>query len=166
MAAVAVATDLRTEVTTMAKYITSTDQNVALNNTIPFDIVSIPCNKGCVVPITTGVLTLKGGNNQIARYEVDLQANVAIPEGGAVTPIALAITINGVAIPDSVAIVTPAAVEEFSHINTSVVITVPCGCCVSVSGAYVDATEDDATVTPTPSIFIRRNASLTVTRVA
>ena len=166
MAAVAVATDLRTEVTTMAKYITSTDQNVALNNTVPFDIVSIPCNKGCVVPITTGVLTLKGGNNQFARYEVDLQANVAIPEGGAVTPIALAITINGVAIPDSVAIVTPAATEEFWHINTSVVITVPCGCCVSVSGAYVDATEDDATVTPTPSIFIRRNASLTVTRVA
>lgn len=150
----------------MAKYITSTDQNVALNNTIPFDIVSIPCNKGCVVPITTGVLTLKGGNNQLARYEVDLQANVAIPEGGAVTPIALAITINGVAIPDSVAIVTPAAAEEFWHINTSVVITVPCGCCVSVSGAYVDATEDDASVTPTPSIFIRRNASLTVTRVA
>lgn len=150
----------------MAKYITSTDQNVALNNTIPFDIVSIPCNKGCVVPITTGVLTLKGGNNQLARYEVDLQANVAIPEGGAVTPIALAITINGVAIPDSVAIVTPAAAEEFWHINTSVVITVPCGCCVSVSGAYVDATEDDASVTPTPSIFIRKNASLTVTRVA
>ena len=160
------ATVLRTEVNTMAKYITSTDQNVALNGTIPFDIVSIPCNRGCVVPITTGVLTLKGGNNQLARYEVDLQANVAIPEGGAVTPIALAITINGVAIPDSVAIVTPAAAEEFWHVNTSVVITVPCGCCVSVSGAYVDATEDDASVTPTPSIFIRRNASLTVTRVA
>ena len=150
----------------MAKYITSTDQNVALNGTIPFDIVSIHCNKGCVVPITTGVLTLKGGNNQLARYEVDLQANIAIPEGGTVTPIALAITINGVAIPDSVAIVTPAAAEEFGHVNTSVVITVPCGCCVSVSGAYVDATEDDASVTPTPSIFIRRNASLTVTRVA
>ena len=151
----------------MAKYITSTDQNVALNNTIPFDIVSIPCNKGCVVPITTGVLTLKGStSNRFARYEVDLQANVAIPEGGAVTPLAVAITLNGVAIPDSVAIVTPAAAEDVWHINTSAVITVPCDCCVSVSAAYVDATEDDATVTPTPSIFVRRRASLTVTRVA
>jgi len=150
----------------MAKYITSTDQNVALNNTIPFDIVSIPCNKGCVIPITTGVLTLKSGANNQARYVVTLQANVAIPEGGAVTPIAVAITLNGVAIPDSVAIVTPAAAEEVWHINTSTPITVPCGCCVSVSAAYVDATEDDATVTPTPSIFVRRNASLTVTRVA
>jgi len=150
----------------MAKYITSTDQNVALNNTIPFDIVSIPCNKGCVIPITTGVLTLKSGANNQARYVVTLQANVAIPEGGDVTPIAVAITLNGVAIPDSVAIVTPAAAEEVWHINTSTPITVPCGCCVSVSAAYVDATEDDASVTPTPSIFVRRNASLTVTRVA
>lgn len=151
----------------MAKYITSTDQNVALNGTIPFNIVSIPCNKGCVIPITTGVLTLQGSNsNRFARYEVDLQANIAIPTGGAVTPIAIAITLNGVAIPDSVAIVTPAAVEDLWHISTSTVITVPCDCCVSISAAYVDATEDDATVTPTPSIFVRRNASITVNRIA
>lgn len=151
----------------MAKYITSADQNVALNNTIPFDIVSIPCNRGCVTPITTGVLTLQGSSsNRFARYEVDLQANVAVPENGEVTPIALAITLNGVAVPDSVAIVTPAAAEELWHINTSAIITVPCDCCVSVSAAYVDATEDDATVTPTPSVFVRRRASLTVKRVA
>ena len=113
----------------MARYLTSSDVNVALNDTIPFDIVSIPCNKGCVVPLATGVLTLKGGNsNKFARYEVKLQGNIAIPEGGAVTPIAAAITLNGVAIPDSVAIITPAAAEELWHINTSTTITVPCGC--------------------------------------
>ena len=78
----------------MAKYITSTDQNVALNNTIPFNIVSIPCNKGCVVPIATGVLTLKGGANQFARYDVDVNANVAIPEGGEVTPKMYGISIH------------------------------------------------------------------------
>lgn len=150
----------------MARYITSTDQNVALNNTIPFDIVSIPCNKGCVIPITTGVLTLRSGASNQAQYVVTLQGNIAIPEGGEVTSIAVAITLNGVAIPESVAIVTPAAAEDFWHVNTSTTITVPCGCCVSVSAAYVDGTEDDATVTPTPSIFVRRNASLTVTRTA
>ena len=151
----------------MSKYLTSTDQNVALNGTIPFDIVSIPCNKGCVVPLATGVLTLKGSNaNSFARYDVDLQANVSIPDGGAVTAIALAITLNGVAVPDSVAIVTPVAAGDEWHIHTSTTITVPCGCCVSVSGAYVDGTEDDAAVTPTPSINVRRLASLTVTRVA
>lgn len=151
----------------MAKYITSADQNVALNSTIPFDIVSIPCNKGCVTPLATGIVTLNGGtSNRFARYEVDVQGNFAIPEGGAVTPIAVAVTLNGVPIPDSVAIATPAAAEDLWHLNTSTTITVPCGCCVSVSAAYVDATEDDATVTPTPSISVRRRAALTVTRIA
>lgn len=151
----------------MAKYITASDATVALNGTVPFNVVSIPCNKGCVTPAATGVLTLQGSNaNRFARYEVDLQANVAVPTGGAVTPLALAITLNGAIIPDSVAIVTPAAVEDVWHINTSTTVTVPCGCCLSVSAAYVDATEDDAAVTPTPSVFIRRGASITVTRVA
>lgn len=151
----------------MAKYLTSADATVALNGTIPFNVVSIPCNKGCVTPVATGILTLSGNTgNRFARYEVDLQANIAIPTGGAVTPIAVAITLNGATIPDSVAIVTPAAVEDVWHVNTSTTITVPCGCCLSVSAAYVDATEDDAAVTPTPSIFVRRGASITATRVA
>lgn len=150
----------------MAKYITSADQNVALNSAFPFDIVSIPCNKGCVIPIATGVLTLRSGASNQAQYRVSLQANVAIPEGGAVTPMAAAITLNGVPLPDSVAIVTPAAAEDIWHVNTSTTITVPVGCCVSVSAEYVDGTEDDATVTPTPSMLVRRNASLTVTRIA
>ena len=151
----------------MAKYITTTDQNVALNGVIPFDTVSIPCNRGCVVPIATGVLTLKGGNtNNFARYEVEVQGNVSIPTGGAVTAVAVAITLNGVVIPDSIAIVTPVAVGDQWHLSTSATITVPCVCCVSVSAAYVDGTEDDAAVVPTPSISVRRFASLTVTRVA
>lgn len=151
----------------MAEYVTSADQNVALNSPIPFDVVSIPCNKGCVVPITPGILTLQGSTtNKFARYNVRLQGNVSIPTGGAVTPVALAITLNGVAIPDSVAIVTPAAVGDVWHINTATTITVPCGCCVSVSGEYVDATEDDAAVTPTPSVFVRRRASMTIERTA
>ena len=151
----------------MAKYLTSTDANVALNGAFPFDVVSISCNKGCVVPIATGVLTLHGGNtNRFARYKVEVQGNISIPAGGAVAPIAVAITLNGVALPDSVAIVTPTAVGDVWHINTSTTITVPTGCCVSVSAAYVDGTEDDAAVTPTPSISVRRLASIDVTRVA
>ena len=151
----------------MARYLTASDANVALNGTFPFNIVSVRCNKGWVVPLATGVLTLKGGNtNGFARYDVELQGNVSIPEGGAVTPIAVAITINGVVAPDSVAILTPTAVEEVWHFKTGTVITVPNGCCVSVSAAYVDGTEDDAAVTPTPSIAVRRFASLDVTRTA
>ena len=151
----------------MASYVTTADALVALNGTIPFNSVSIPCNKGNVVPIVPGILNLNGNtSNRFARYEVTLQANIQIPEGGAVTPIALGITLNGVVIPESVAIVTPAAVENYWHVNTSAFVTVPCGCCLTVSGAYVDGTEDDAATTPTPSIQVRREASLTVNRIA
>lgn len=151
----------------MAKYLTSADANVALNGSFPFDVVSIPCNKGCVIPIATGVLALRGSNtNSFARYDVTAQGNVSIPVSGAVTPIAVAITLNGVAIPDSVAILTPTAVGDVWHFNTSTKITVPSGCCVSVSVAYVDGTEDDAAITPTPSITVRRLASISVERIA
>ena len=151
----------------MARYVTTSDNIVALNGTIPFNSVSIPCNTGNVVPLTSGILTLRGNtSNKFARYNVTLQANVEVPTGGAVTAIALGIAINGAVIPESVAIIPPAAAEEYEHINTSVPITVPCGCCVSVSAVYVDGTEDDAAVTPTPSILVRREASLTVERTA
>ena len=151
----------------MASYVTTSDALVALNGTIPFNSVSIPCNKGNVVPLVPGILNLNGNtSNRFARYEVSLQGNIQIPTGGAVTPIAVGITVNGVVVPESVAIATPAAVGEYWHVNTTVPITVPCGCCLTVSGAYVDGTEDDPATTPTPSIQVRREASLTVTRIA
>ena len=151
----------------MSSYVTTSDALVALNGTIPFNSVSIPCNKGNVIPLVPGILNLNGNtSNRFARYEVTLQGNIQIPEGGAVTPIALGITLNGVVIPESVAIVTPAAAEDYWHINTSAIVTVPCGCCLTVSGVYVDGTEDDPATTPTPSILVRREASLSVTRVA
>ena len=151
----------------MSSYITTADALVTFNGTIPFNSVSIPCNKGNVIPVAPGILNLKGNtSNRFARYEVTLQGNIQIPTGGAVTPIALGITVNGVVVPDSVAIVTPAAVEDYWHINTKTSVTVPCGCCLTVSGVYVDGTEDDPATTPTPSIQVRREASLTVTRTA
>lgn len=151
----------------MAEYVTTTDDLVALNGTIPFSGVSIPCNTGNVVPLAVGILNLKGSTSgRFARYNVRVQANVQIPEGGDVTPIAIGIAINGAVIPESVAIVTPTAAEEYWHINTSAVVTIPCGCCATISAVYVDGTEDDAATTPTPSIQVRRNASITVERVA
>lgn len=151
----------------MAQYVTTADQIVALNNVIPFNEVSIPCNTGNVIPTAVGVITLRGNTtNRFARYNVKLQANIQIPEDGEVTPIALGISLNGVVLPESVAIYTPQAAEEYGHISTEIPITIPCGCCMSVSGVYTDGTEDDVTVTPTPSIQVRRGADLTVTRIA
>lgn len=143
----------------MASYVTTTDNLVALNGTIPFNSVSIPCNKGNVIPLVPGIFNLNGNTfNRFARYNVSIQGNIQIPTGGAVTPIAVGIVLNGAIIPESVAIITPAAVGEYWHISTETSITVPCGCCVTVSGAYVDGTEDDPATTPTPSIQVRRGA--------
>ena len=151
----------------MASYVTTTDALVALNGTIPFDSVSIPCNKGNVIPLAPGILNLNGStSNRFARYDVTLQGNIQIPTGGAVTPIAVGIALNGTIIPESVAIVTPAAVGEYWHVNTTASVTVPCGCCLTVSGVYADGTEDDPATTPTPSILVRREASLKVDRTA
>lgn len=151
----------------MASYITTADALVALNGTIPFSRVSIPCNTGNVIPIVQGILNLKGNTrNRFARYEVTIQGNIQIPEGGAITPVAVGIALNGAVIPESVAIVTPAAAENYWHVNTTAIVTVPCGCCLTVSAIYVDGTEDDAATTPTPSIQVRRGASLSVTRIA
>ena len=151
----------------MAEFITTSDVLVALNNTIPFNTVSIPCNTGNVIPVVSGILTIKGNTpNRFARYDVTVEGNVSVPEGGAVTAIALGIALNGAVIPESVAIYTPQAVEEYGHIHTSATITIPCGCCVTVSAVYTDGTEDDPAVTPTPSINVRRKASITVNRTA
>ena len=151
----------------MAKYVTTTDALVALNNTIPFSSVSISCNTGNIIPLAVGILNLRGSTpNKFARYDVTVQANVQIPTAGAVTPIAIGIAINGAVIPESVAIYTPQAVEEYGHINTKATVTIPCGCCATVSAVYVDGTEDDAAVVPTPSITVRRNASIEVQRIA
>ena len=151
----------------MSSYVTTADALVTLNGTIPFNSVSIPCNKGNVIPIVPGILNLNGStSNRFARYDVTLQGNIQIPTGGAVTPIAVGIALNGTIIPESVAIVTPAAVGEYWHVNTTASVTVPCGCCLTVSGVYADGTEDDPATTPTPSIQVRREASLTVNRTA
>ena len=76
----------------MASYVLTTDALVTLNGTIPFNSVSIPCNKGNVVPLVAGVLNLNGNTpNRFARYKVTLQGNIQIPTDGAVTPIALGI---------------------------------------------------------------------------
>lgn len=152
----------------MAEYLTSSDANVPLNGTIPFDIVSIPCGQGNVIPLAVGILNLRGGKapNRFARYDVRLQGNIQIPEGGAVTPIALGIAVNGAVIPESVAIVTPAAVENYWHVNTGAIVTVPTGCCVTVTGVYVDGTADDPAVTPTPNITVKKGSPIIVNRIA
>lgn len=153
----------------MAEYLANAVQNVALNSPILFS-ASIPCNRGYVIhEDETGIFTLRGIVNNpsscFARYQVTFNGNIAIPTGGAVTPIAVAISVQGEPRLTSRAIYTPAAVDEYGNITSTALITIPKGCCFSVSVRYIDATTDDPATTPTPLIEVQ-NANLVITRVA
>lgn len=150
----------------MAEYLANAVQAVALNSPVLFT-ASIPCNKGCVFhEDETGIFTLRGiTNNCFARYQVTFNGNIAIPEGGTVTPIAVALSVQGEERPTSRAIYTPAAVDEYGNVTSTAIITVPKGCCFSLAVRYVDATASDPATTPTPTINVQ-NANIVINRIA
>lgn len=149
----------------MAEYLANAVQAISLNQPAIFT-ASIPCNRGYVYhEDETGIFILRGATaNCFARYQVTFNGNIAIPAGGAVTPIAVAITVNGEPRLTSRAIYTPAAVDTYGNVTSTAIITVPKGCCFTVSVRYVAADEDPAT-TPTPVIEMQ-NANLVVSRIA
>jgi hypothetical protein len=151
----------------MAEYMSVAPQNVSLNAPVVFTSTSIPCPNGNAYHVDeTGVFILKGNtNNCFARYQLVFNGNISVPEGGEVTPIGLAIAVEGEARPGSLAIYTPQAVDELGNITTTALVTVPKGCCFSASVRYVDATSLDPAVEPTPVINVQ-NANLVITRVA
>jgi len=143
-------------------------QEVALNAPVLFR-ASIPCTKGNVYhEDETGNFILKGCvSNQCSRfahYQVTFNGNIAIPEGGTVTPIAVALTVNGEPRLTSRAIYTPAAAEDYGNVTSTAIIKVPKGCCFSLAVDAVPATTDP-TVTPAPVIDVQ-NANLTIARIA
>ena len=152
----------------MAEFTNNAVQLTALNNPILFTD-SIPCNKGNIYHEDgTGIFILKGIVRNsccgFARYQVTFNGNIAIPEGGTATPIAVAITVNGEPRLTSRAIYTPTAVEAYGNVTSTAIITVPKGCCFTVSIRAV-AGSDDATVTPAPSINVV-NSNLVIDRIA
>lgn len=148
----------------MAEYVSVSEQAVALNAPILFTN-SIPCNKGYIYHANeTGVFTLRGiTQNCFARYELTFNGNIALPEGTP-GPIAVAISENGEVLPASLAIITPAAVDEYGNVTSTATIDVPRGCCFNVAVRHAPATADP-TVTPAPVINVQ-NASLRIKRTA
>jgi hypothetical protein len=150
----------------MAEYLANAVQTVNLNDPILFT-ASIPCNRGCVFhEDETGIFTLRGiTSNCFARYQVTFNGNIAIPDGGTVGPIAVAIAVNGEQRPTSRAIITPAAVDEYGNVTSTAIVIVPKGCCSSMSVRYASGITDDPAAVPTPAINVQ-NANLVINRVA
>lgn len=149
-----------------AEYLANAVQDVALNQPIIFS-ASIPCTKGYVYhEDETGIFTLRGITNQcFATYQVTFNGNVALPEDAEeVTPIAVAIAVQGETRLTSRAIFTPQSVSEYGNLTATAIIKVPRGCCFSLSVDSVPASTDP-TVTPAPVIEVQ-NANLTIARIA
>lgn len=149
----------------MAEYLSNSEQAVTLNSPVVFT-ASIPCTRGYVYhEDETGIFILRGATpNCFARYQVTFNGNIAIPTGGTVTPIAVAITVNGEPRPTSRAIFTPAAVDEYGNVTSTAIVTVPKGCCFSISVRAVDGTTETADEAA-PEINVI-NANLVINRIA
>lgn len=130
----------------MAEYSANALQNVLSNQPIIFSESPVPCNRGLVFHRDeSGIFRLANvvdaWNTACCccgmpetMYQVGFHANVAIPEGGTVEAISLAIAIDGEIDPSSTMIVTPAAVSEFWNVGAEIIVAVPSICrCNSVS---------------------------------
>ena len=138
------------EITANALQTVSENQNVLFTDTVTSGNCSIVHRAG------SGLVTLRGLTNQCrARYKVSFGATIALPAGGAVDAISLAIAVNGEPIPTTTMIYTPAAVEEFGNVFSAIFIDVPRDCCLSVSVRNISDQEVDV-----------QNANLIVERVA
>lgn len=130
----------------MAEYGANALQTVNPGESVIFNTVVVPCNRGFIrFRPETGNFLLSGWlpnnqngcccnrKNRSAVYLADFGANIAVPEGQTVGEISVALVFDGVTIPSSQMIVTPAAVEEFFNVSRAINIQVWNGCCENVS---------------------------------
>ena len=126
------------------------NQNVLFTDTVVCGSASMIHRAG------SGLVTLRGITSQCrARFKVSFGGNIAIPTGGTVAPISIAIAIDGEPVAATTMIITPAAVEEYSNVFSSVFIDVPRTCCETVSVQNVSG-----------AAILVQNANLIVERVA
>ena len=131
-------------------------QTVPANQNVYFTDTVICGNQSISHRDDSGLVTLRGVTNQCrARFMVTFGGNIAVPTGGTVGPISLAIAIEGEPVPATTMIVTPAAVEQYFNVKSSVFIDIPRGCCSQIS----------VTNTSTQPILVQ-NGNLIITREA
>ena len=131
-------------------------QTVTTSNNVLFTATPIPGNCSIIHREGSGLVTLRGLTQQCrARFRVSFNGNIAVPTGQTVGPISLAIAAGGEPIASNIMTATPAAVEQYFNISSTVFIDVPAGCCTQIS------IQNDSTI----SVNIQ-NANLIVERVA
>ena len=109
-------------------------QTVNSGSNVQFTETPVPGNCSILHREGSGMTTLRGLTRQCrARYRIFFNGNIAIPTGGTPGAISLAIAVNGESIGSATMIATPAAVNEYFNISSSIYVDVPAGCCSQVS---------------------------------
>lgn len=138
------------EIIAVAAQTVAENQNVLFTDSITCGNCSINHRVG------SGLVTLRGTTNQCrARYKVSFGGNIAIPTGGTVETISVALAIDGEPVGSSTMTVTPTALEDYYNVFGAMFIDVPRGCCLTVSVQNIN--DQDILV---------QNANLIVERVA
>lgn len=129
----------------MSEFSSTAQQTVNPGEAIVFTNSPVPCERGLVKHrddtgafLLVGYVPNRGGcpcrnRNRSANYLVDFGANIAIPAGGTVGEISVALAIDGTTLPASTMSVTPAAVEEFFNVSRAINASVFRGCCQTVT---------------------------------
>lgn len=122
----------------MAEFANATTALVAAGQNVPLTETAVAGNCSIVHREGAGIVTLRGLTNQCrARYRVSFGANIAIPTGGTVEAISLALAVNGEPLVSATAIFTPAAVGDYGNIFVSANVDVPRGCCLTVAAENI-----------------------------
>lgn len=155
----------------VAEWSANAQQVVNPGETVIFTENPVPCFRGLIrhrddtgTFLLAGYVPRQGGcpcrRQRSANYLVDFGANIAVPTGGTVGAISLAITIDGATIPSSTMTVTPAAVEQFFNVSRAINASIFAGCCESIA---VRNTSDQPILVQNANIIISR-PDLAVTR--
>ena len=155
----------------MAEWSNNNQQLVNPGEIVIFTENPVPCTRGLIQHRDdTGSFMLKGYiprqygcpccRQQSANYLVDFGANIAIPTGGTVGAISVAITIDGTTIPASTMTVTPSAVNQFFNVSRAINASIFARCCESIA---VRNTSSQPILVQNANIIISR-PDLAVTR--
>ena len=141
----------------MAEYTANIVQTVGANQNILLTETPVCGNNSIVHREGSGLITLRGITHCQcrARFKVSFGGNIAIPTTGAISPISIAIALDGEPVATTTMIVTPASTEQFSHVFGVVFLDVSAGCCSKISIRN----------TSSQSILVQ-NSNLIVERVA
>lgn len=132
-------------------------QTVAAGSNVTFTETPISGNCSIIHTDGSGLVKLRGltSTQCRARFKVYFGANIAVPTGGTAGAISLALSVDGEPVATTTMIATPAAVEEYFNVSSSIYLEVPACCCSTLGVRNIG----------TAAINVQ-NANLIVERVA